>query len=151
MARKQFVRKRGAYVELEGQRELQRAFLTLNGNVLAAARDAIAESAAAIEGEAKARVRFESPDLNTKFGHTRDTIRTTFQDFGLVASIGTGFFLGRLLEFGTRFMSALPWLNPAYQQERPKYLSRLSAAVGQALQNTGRTRRPRRTSRPRAA
>jgi hypothetical protein len=141
MARKQFVRKRGTYMELDGQSELRQAFLSLNSNALAAAKGVIADSAARIEADAKARIRFEDPDLNDKYEHTRGTIRTTFRDFGLVASVGTGFFKGRLLEFGTRFMAAFPWLNPAYQQERPRYLANLSAAIGRAVEQASKSRR----------
>lgn len=138
-----FTRKRGTYVELEGQDDVRKAFAKLNGLALVNAKAAIAESAEQIAAQARARVAVSGPDSRKAkarpgAGELRDKITVKLRDFGLTASIGTGWFVGRLLEFGTRYMPAFPWLHPSYEQERPKYLSNLKAGLASAATEANR-------------
>ena len=65
-------------------------------------------------------------------GTTRKSIRTIIRDFGLSATIGSGWFVARFIEQGVMGRPARPFLNPAFQIVRPKYLARVEAAVGKA-------------------
>ncbi len=134
-------RRSKTYVELEGVEELHRAFARLELGVLREVKGVVAMSAAEIEAEAKARVPVRAanpayPVSKAKAaqprGMTRDKIKTILRDGGLGASIGTAYFIARFLEQGTKKMAARPFLNPAFQLVRPKYLERLSAALNKA-------------------
>ena len=118
-------RRSKTYVELAGQDDLRRAMAQLRFSALRNAVAVVRDSAEDIEREAKARVAVAS-------GETRDSIKTIYRDGGLAATIGTGYFLGRFIEQGTRKMPARPFLNPAFQMVRPKFLQRLDAALNAA-------------------
>jgi HK97 gp10 family phage protein len=121
-------RRSKTYVEIEGQEDLRRAIAQLKFGALEEAKIVIADSADEIQQEAQARV----PVLS---GKTKRSIRTIIRDFGLNASIGTGYFLGRFIEQGTRSQPAKPFLNPAFELVRPKYLARLERALNKAGDN----------------
>lgn len=121
-------RKSKTYVELEGQEDLRRAFARLDFAALRRVRvQAIEPSAEEIEAEAKARVAVAS-------GETRDSIKIIYYDKGMSASIGSGYFNARFIEQGTSKQPARPFLNPAYQAVRSKYLR----AVEDALNDAGK-------------
>lgn len=124
------------YVELEGVGDIQRAFARLETGVLIGVKGVIADSAATIEAEAKARCPVAEPSTKGQNapppGTTRNSIKTIFRDFGLSASIGSGWFVFRFLEHGVKGRPARPMLNPAFQAERPGYLAGIEAAVGKA-------------------
>lgn len=141
MARRRFIPKSGTYVMLEGQEEIQAAFATLQFSALSEARKAIADSAADIEQGAKERV----PVLS---GATKKSIHTRPRDGGLAATIGSGYFLAKIIEHGTRWRSGRtsprrPFLFPAFAVVRPVYIARLEAALGRAIRQaqSGATRK----------
>lgn len=51
---------------------------------------------------------------------------------GLGGSVGTDLAYGRYLEFGTRRMTARPWLQPAFESAKPRIRRRLADAVKKA-------------------
>lgn len=118
-------RRSKTYVELEGQDDIRRAFARLRFGALSEVRVVVADSSEEIESEAKSRV----PVLS---GETKKSIRTIIRDGGLGASIGSGYFLARFIEQGTKKLAARPFLNPAFQLVRPKYLARLETALNKA-------------------
>lgn len=109
-------------MKLEGADDLKRAFATLSAEVRREVKQITTESADEIKREAKARVRVRT-------GHTRDTIERKSEDHGLGAEVGTSWFIGRFIEHGTKKMGARPFLFPAFEIVRPKYLERLKAAL----------------------
>lgn len=119
-------RKNGTYVEMEGQDDLRKVFATLNIAALRECKAVIAESSAEIEREAKARVPVAS-------GKTQRSIKTILRDFGMNATIGSGYFLARFIEQGTRHQPARPFMNPAFQIVRPRFIARLQRALGIAV------------------
>lgn len=130
------------YVELEGQAELRAALDRFDVAAIREAKNGIAISAAEIQNEAKMRapVRAIVPDYpisakkagEAPGSNVRDRIKTIIRDAGLTASIGTGFWVARFVEFGTRKMSARPFLGPAFEVVRPRYLARLRDALTRA-------------------
>ncbi len=119
-------RRAKAYIELEGQEDVRKAFARLEFSALRGAKEAVDVSSDEIEREAKSRVAVLS-------GKTRDSITRRVRDFGLSATIGSGYFNARFEEQGTTRAPARPFLNPAFQLVRPKYLERLKRALGIAV------------------
>jgi len=118
-------RKSKTYVELEGQEEFRRALAGLRLGVLRELKARVQESAEVIEAGAKARVPVDE-------GTTHDSIKIIYRDGGLAASIGSGYFVARFVEQGVNGRPAKPFLNPAFQQERAKYLKGVEDAVSTA-------------------
>lgn len=135
-------------VELEGTQDMRAAFARLDFAALRNAKVVIRESAEEIEREAKARapVRASVPDYpisEKKAGdapgsNVRDRIKTLLREHGMVASIGTRFYIARFVEQGTKKMPARPFLNPAFQLVRPKYITRLAGAIDRAGREASR-------------
>lgn len=136
------------HVELEGQEELRAALAAFNVDAIRAAKSVVASSASTIEREAKSRapVRAVVPDYPVSVAkateapgsNIRARIRTILRDAGLTASIGTAFFVARFVEFGTRKMSARPFMGPAFEVVRPKYLKRLRDALNRTVAQANR-------------
>jgi HK97 gp10 family phage protein len=124
-------RRTKVYVELEGQEDMRRAFARLEFAALAHVKEQIQESAQVIEREAKARLVDQTDVESAK---TVESIKIIYYDAGMSASIGSGYFNARFKEQGTQHEPARPFLNPAFQQERPKYLQ----GVEDALNDAGR-------------
>lgn len=118
--------KRGVHVELEGQDDLRRAFRRLEIGALREAKDAVRVSAEEMEMEAKARAPVGES------GEVKESIYTKYRELGLQATIGSGYYVARFHEFGTVKMNATPFINPAFQLVRPKYLRRLAEALDTA-------------------
>ena len=130
------------YVELEGQAELRAAIERFDVAAIRESKAVISQSAQEIQREAKMRapVRALVPDYpisDAKAGqapgsNVRDRIRTRLRDAGLTATIGAFTDVARFVEFGTRKMSARPFLGPAFELVRSKFIARLTAALNQA-------------------
>jgi HK97 gp10 family phage protein len=140
-------------VTVVGAEMLQKALSELDAAAINRVREAIAESATEILSEAKSRVA-------SKTGQTRRSIKAKYKNDGLLAEIGTNWYVARFLEFGTKAsiakprvkggkkaltigdnirrkanipaMPARPFLNPAFEFVRPRYLGRLEVALRQA-------------------
>lgn len=130
------------YVELEGQEELRAALARFEVSAIREAKNGIAATAAEIQAEAKSRapVRAVVPDYpisdakarEAPGSNIRNRIKTVMRDSGLTASIGTYFHVARYVEFGTRKMSARPFMGPAFEIVRPKFLQRMREALSRA-------------------
>lgn len=119
--------KKRIHVELEGREDLQRALARLEISALREAKAAVRESAEEMEGEALGRA-----DWQDDTGETRASIRIIYRDNDLSATVGSGYYKARFHEFGTINMVARPFLNPAFEIVRPKYIARLAAALNKA-------------------
>lgn len=84
---------------------------------------AVIASAFRIQGGARRDVAVDS-------GNLRSRIFVRFLDGGRSAEVGTDVLYGPFVERGTRFMPPRPYLIPAYEAERPKFIARLRAIVG---------------------
>lgn len=146
-----------SFVELQGKDDLKRAFANLSASMKTEIKDVNRITAQEIVREAKARVRVRS-------GETRSKIKATYTDGGLGATVGTSWYKARFIEFGYRLMHivgtrrgakgrwakqqvkrfaqvgtvpARPFLFPAFEIVRPKYLERLRSAIYGATRFAG--------------
>lgn len=124
------VRKVLNHIELEGQEEFREALNRFEVGTIRELKLVVTDSARDIEGEAKARVRVDS-------GKTRDSIRIETKDSGLTAAIGSSYPNARFEEMGTVHKAAKPFLFPAFEVVRPKYLQRVAKAVDKAGRDAG--------------
>lgn len=128
--------RRRTRVVVEGRDELHQAFVRLERAALASAKDVVRESAEEMEGEAKGRAPVSAPGSKGEgrepSGTTRDAIKIIYRDGGLSATVGTKYYVARFNEFGTIHMPPQPFLNPAFEIVRPKYLTRLAEALNRA-------------------
>lgn len=139
------------YVELEGQEDVRAALQRFDVDAIRATKAVIGSTAKEIEREAKMRapVRAIVPDYKISAAkaaqapgsNVRDRIKTILRDAGLTASIGTAYFVARFVEFGTRKMSARPFMGPAFEIVRPKYLQRLRDALNKVVKQSNATRK----------
>ena len=67
-------------------------------------------------------------------GQLRSSIAVEVYDGGLSGATGTNVEHGPYQEFGTRTIPERPFLFPAFERERPKFVRRL----GRAIKNAGR-------------
>lgn len=119
-------RRKRVHVEMEGVGELRAALARLDVVALRRAKAAIQESALDMLGEAQARV---------PIGDTRrlyDSLKVIQLDGGLIASIGTAYYKAKFHEFGTVKMAPSPFIAPAWEITRPKYLRALEGALQKA-------------------
>lgn len=112
--------------------DLRRAFARLERGALREAKAAVKDAAWEMEGEALGRA-----DWADQSGRTRASIKTLFHDRGLTATIGSGYFKARFHEFGTINMVERPFLNPAFEVVRPKYLAAIAVALNKAGAQAG--------------
>jgi HK97 gp10 family phage protein len=62
-------------------------------------------------------------------GRLRASIRPRFYSQGLAADVYTDVEYAPFVEFGTRKMAAQPFLHPAWEQVRPRYMRELAIAL----------------------
>lgn len=125
------------YIEMEGVEDIHRAVARLEFAALREVVRVVASSAAVIERDAKAACPVSEPSTKSAknpypSGTTRASIKTILRDGGLTATIGSGWFVARFIEQGVNGRPARPFLNPAFQSERTRYLAGIEKAVGKA-------------------
>lgn len=113
------MRVRGAESVAHGAREGRE-------RVLAALRVEVMRAALDVQRGAKVR----SP---VRTGRLRNSIAVDPAPDGLKAKIGTNVEYAPFVEFGTRFMSAQPFLWPALVEVAPSFRERIRHAVAEAL------------------
>lgn len=62
-------------------------------------------------------------------GATKGSIRLSFEDSGFTAVVGPGTEYSPYLEYGTRFMTAQPFIFPAYETQKKKFKKDMSKLV----------------------
>lgn len=80
-----------------------------------------------VEGQAKNRVPVDT-------GALKNLISTEFEDDGLTGIIASGMEYATFVEYGTKRMSAQPYMTPAAEAVAPAYI----AAMKQMLQEISR-------------
>jgi HK97 gp10 family phage protein len=113
---------KAAHAELQGAKDLQAAFRNLSASTRREVKDITRTTADEIKKEAVSRVRVDT-------GYTASTVKHEITADGLGAVVGSNWFKARFLEHGTVKMAARPWLFPAFEIVRPKYLQRIQAAL----------------------
>lgn len=113
-------------VRVEGIPKIRTAFRQVSEKVTRSAQREVKRSALNIEGGAKNRVPVDTGRLRNSIGH-----ETSLDE--LSATIGSNVEYAPFVEFGTRGRTAKPYLFPAFEEERPKFLARLRSAVKDAL------------------
>lgn len=135
-------------VTLVGVAELKRTFSSMPSKTRDKMARIIQDSALNIQMQAKARC-----PVNKKIGlggRLRGSVRIQFYNNGLTGDIGTDVKYGPYVEFGTgqrgkssnhpelpagyvhglkAGMPAQPFLTPAFEQERPQFLSRIAKEI----------------------
>lgn len=107
-------------IQLVGDDSLKRKLLSLLPKYRAGTIAAVAETALLIETDAK----LLSP-VDT--GLNRAEIHSEFAPDRLSAKVEAGTEYAVFLEFGTRYMAARPFLFPAYEKNRARFLQLLKA------------------------
>ena len=109
-------------VQLKGVEGLKSKILNVIGSVRRGTGDTVAETLLLIETEAK----LLSP-VDT--GLNRAEIHSELAPNRLSGEVAAGTEYAVHLEFGTRFMRARPFLFPAYEKYRGRFLERLKANI----------------------
>jgi len=109
-------------VKLDGVREFRRNMLTFNKGVIACTKRAINRAALRVERDAK-----RSAPVDT--GRLQSSIRTVIFQGGFAATVTTNVDYASFVEFGTRFQVAQPFLLPAWDKVRPKYIADLKKCL----------------------
>ena len=112
-------------LRIEGASRLRATLRDLSATQEAAVKRELMRSALAIQAGAKQRAPVDS-------GRLKNSIATEARDGGMTQVIGTNVEYAPHVEFGTRFMSARPYLFPAFEQERPKLVNRLRTVLEEA-------------------
>lgn len=62
-------------------------------------------------------------------GDTRDSINTELRDDGMTAAVGPTTEYSAYVEFGTRFMTAEPFIKPAWEAQKEQFRADMSKLV----------------------
>lgn len=108
-----------------GQDRLLRKLAQIEPALRAAMQREVKIAAVNIERGAKQRAPVDT-------GRLRNSIAHEIHEGGLNAEIGSNVDYAPFVEFGTRRMRAQPYLFPAFEEERPKYMDRLRRALSKA-------------------
>lgn len=140
--------------ELQGANDLRKAFAGLSSEAKQGVKDVTRDTANSIRREARSRINIGPGRLGK---HTRDQVRIEYTDGGLGATVGTNWFIGRLLEFG-HFIArkggigaraikkkttvvgrapAHPWLFPAFEMHRRRYIKSIEAVIHASMRRAG--------------
>lgn len=110
-------------VEVRGIPQAKRLLATIPVESAKIVRREIRRSALNVQAGAKRRAPVDT-------GRLRNSIATAFENGGLTGLIGTNVEYAKFVEFGTRRARAKPYLHPAFEEEWPRFVARLRAAVG---------------------
>lgn len=112
-------------VRILGQDRLAQKLAQLEPTLRRALEREVKVAALNIQNGARRRVA-------VKTGRLRNSITHEITEGGLNAVVGTNVEYGPYIEFGTRRMRARPYLFPAFEEERPRYMERLKRALSKA-------------------
>jgi len=137
--------------QLVGKEALQRTFNLLDLRAKSVFRDICQDSAMAVQRVAKERCPVRKDPADKVGGRLRGSIMIRFYNNGLTAEVGTNVEYAAFVEFGTgrrgagaalqsvpaeytygssAGMTAQPYLWPALEAERPKFVARVRSEVG---------------------
>lgn len=117
-------------VNVVGEEDVMRALRAAGPRLRKAGANVVATSALNIQREAKQRTPVDT-------GRLRSSIRATISGDQLGAVVGTDVEYAPFVEHGTNRMQAQPFLFPAFEAERPKFLAALAVVLKQAAEEAG--------------
>lgn len=115
----------GARVEVFGLAELLTKLRGLNLKGIAGVKDVVATSGLAIQRGAKVY-------CPVRTGRLRASIALRFYQSGLTAEVGTNVVYGPVIEYGGRGRMAKPFMQPALDDEREKFLRAIERVIKEA-------------------
>lgn len=112
--------------EIDGMAELRRALVNVDAEGMRMVKREVARATLNIQTGAKERVAVDT-------GRLRNSIAIEFERDGLTGIVGTNVDYAPYQEFGTSVMPAHPFLFPAAEEEYPRFVERLRAALNEGL------------------
>lgn len=103
--------------------DVEQLFERLKREAPITAKRVIKASAIRIEKRARQLVPVDT-------GKLRRSIEIEYENGGLIARVTSDVEYAPYVEFGTRKMHAQPFMTPAAEEERPRYLRELRSEVG---------------------
>lgn len=118
-------------VKFEGIEQLRKA---LNSKErLKKVQNAVKASGGQLQEQAMRNAKFRGHYRNGQFisptGYTKRNIMLDIKDNGLTAEISSKSEYSGFLEFGTRYMSAQPFMGPAVRSVTPKFKKNITEAL----------------------
>jgi HK97 gp10 family phage protein len=120
-----------ASIRIEGVPRLQRALLTITQEGRRTVQREVMRSALKVQAGAKRRAPVDT-------GRLRNSIAVEIEEGGLSAVVGTNVHYAPFQEFGTSRMRARPFLFPAWEEERERFIAALRRELGEAFVRAGR-------------
>lgn len=129
-------------VSLTGQKDFKRAAQNITKEMDEGIRQALLEGAFKIQREAKISIQNSPPDPDTgrskpgnapktDTGRLVNSILVEERDDAVV--VGSNVKYSEYLEFGTRYMAARPFMQPALEKSRKSIIARLIEAGNRAV------------------
>lgn len=113
-----------AKVKITGLKELQKA---LKENVtLDDVKRVVRQNGSELQGRMQDKADFKK---GYQTGATKNSIGLEMKDAGLTAEVGPTTEYSPYLEYGTRFMEAQPFINPAHSEQKEIFLSDMKKLV----------------------
>lgn len=110
----------GISVSLSGMNELQVALK--KGTNLNAAKIVVQKNGDELNRNMKAQTH-DSFVKGYSTGQTARSINTNISDGGLTAKVGPTTEYAKYVEYGTRYMEAEPFIKPAFDKQKDKFIS----------------------------
>jgi HK97 gp10 family phage protein len=110
-------------VELRGMEQTKRLLAMVPPEATKTVVREIRRSTLNVQAGAKRRAPVDT-------GRLRNSIATAYENGGLRGIVGTNVEYAKFVEFGTRRTRAHPFMHPAFEEEWPRFVARLRAAVG---------------------
>ncbi len=79
--------------------------------------------------QSKAPVSTERTNPHGVHGQLRDSIEASIEDDGMAGIVRTEAEYAEYVELGTRFMEAQPYMKPAFEEQKPKFLRDLKREI----------------------
>lgn len=115
-------------VTVDGLNEVEWTFDELNPKISKRVRDVVNEISLNVQRGAKQRCPVDT-------GRLRSSIHIIFRKDGLGSEVGTDVEYAPYVEFGTKRMSAQPYLFPAWEEYRDEYVERMTQALNNAVED----------------
>lgn len=119
----------GISIKVEGIKELQAAFKALDLDIQTILSQAVSQGAAVVERDAKQRVRVKTGRLRNSIREMEHKTTSTRVE----SQIGTDVEYGPANEFGSRHMSAQPFLRPALDENQDEIQAAIELAIASRL------------------
>jgi len=106
----------GFTIKIEGIKELQAKFKSIDSEIQKALSQAVSAGAAVVERDAKIRCAVDTGTLRRSIREMKHT-----ENAGRIESqVGTDIVYAPHVEFGTRYQAAQPYLRPALDENGPE-------------------------------